>query len=188
MADADALARLRSGDLVFVRGRSPLDRIVALYGGVSHVAVVLHPRHGDTRVLAMTWDGASRRVPIGEYLEGWEYVHIIRPSPLRMSRPSIPFEDVLLTTDWRTAGRSQSNTYTFCAHHAQDLVATLGYNISFAWHPYSIMKIVKGRTVFRRGDRYDYVAVVMLIVVLLAAVLARSRRGAYEKGDELKKK
>ena len=171
---------LQEDDIIFVRSDRVLrHRLVALYGGISHVAVVVN--HDDKlRVLSMGIRGVSLKTP-SKFLAKWDHVRIIRPP----TTPSATRKKNAHRT-WNYCFSKDSSTCTFCTRHVREQLVSMGHHIPFFWHPYNMFlhMSARGTVVYSRGKEYDiWFTTMMLIslIILCIAIFSLSSR-PHDKG------
>ena len=161
--------------VVFSRGQDASHGLTALYGGVSHVAILLD----DGIVVSMSRrEGRMQKTPLLEYLRKWAYVVILTPPPatLRLIWPKF---DMFISSDVAYCIRATSPFCTFCTRHVQRALHIVGVDLPFAWHPFTLqnqLSVLGWKVEHESGSRYDhhFALIVAGIVALVAAASWRS--------------
>lgn len=161
----------QENDIIFVRSDRVLrHRLVALYGGISHVAVVV--KHDDeVRVLSMGIRGVSLQIP-SRFLAKWDYVQILRiQSPPPSATRESATRDKNAYRAWRYCFSKDSSMCTFCTRHVREQLVSMGHDMPFFWHPYNMFlhASAHGTVVYSRGKKYDirFAAVVVISSIVL---------------------
>lgn len=156
--------------VVFSRGQDASHGLTALYGGVSHVAILLD----DGVVVSMSRrEGRMKKTPLLEYLRKWAYVVIWKPPPatLQLTWPEF---DTFVNSDVAYCIRNSSPFCTFCTRHVQKALHIVGVDLPFFWHPFTLQKqlsVLGWQVEYESGSRYDHrFALIVAGVVMLVAV------------------
>ena len=118
MRSTDAVAVIRPGDMLFVRGGDTLHRLIGLVDGISHVAYA-YRSGGRLLVRDMSRHG-SESFPIHDWIRLWEYVLVVRPRCT--VDESALYEEAALR--WRY-GPPMLDGYTYCTAHVSRMLRTV---------------------------------------------------------------
>ena len=158
--------------MIFVRSDRVLrHRLIALHGGISHVAVVVN--HDDkVRVLSMGIRGVSLETP-SKFLAKWDHVQVLRPQ----STPLATRDKNAYRRCWRYCFSRNSSRCTFCTRHVREQLVSMGHDMPFFWHPYNMFlhTSAHGTVMYSRGKKYDiwFATVVVISSIVLCITILR---------------
>ena len=166
--------------VIFSRGWDARHNCVALFSGISHVAIVL----ADGTVVSMSHKkNCVKRCRLDDYLRSWPYVLICSPPKTDVQMDRAKFDE-FVATNFSYCIRWSTTTCNFCTRHVHEALRLAGFDLTPVWHPSTLLcqLLASGwHKSYERGKRYDChfafaVANIGILVALLVLILMQTSR------------
>ena len=163
----DLIGLAKEGDIVLVRGRGVLHKLLSCTSGISHCGVLYNVVGLGVWVSSMSLKrGRCTFEPLGQWIKNWPYVMLIR------LHDQTHLDDILqfrtrCTREWKYSWLARSS-HTYCTRH-------VAYTIDRSVHsmlPWNLRRLPH-TIVYTAGRPFDTALLTWLILLLLLLLLLR---------------